>query len=235
MRKYLFPLWLCCLCSFYAFAPGNIDYAAYYGPAYQDALQFCKKNNNAFAQAAKKYSLDKKTMQSLIFPELLRYNILQDLMETKTLELLYVNAGSSYADFSIGQFQMKPSFAEQLENLAAEESNAEWADDFYALCSYSDLDEKEIRRIRIERLSQLDWQLRYLACFYRYAERLLPKGISSENKIKIMATRYNAGLTKSDKELEKWMQKPCFPYGTSVSPKMQHVYADLANYYFLKG
>ena len=35
-------------------------------------------------------------------------------MEITLLKALYINLGEDYANFSIGQFQMKPSFAESI-------------------------------------------------------------------------------------------------------------------------
>lgn len=50
----------------------------------------------------------------------MRYNALKDDIESESLKVLYVQFGKTYADFSIGVFQMKPSFAEGVETLAAQ-------------------------------------------------------------------------------------------------------------------
>ena len=49
---------------------------------------------------------------AVVFPELIRYSALRDKIEITLLKSLYIYKGDDYADFSIGQFQMKPSFAE---------------------------------------------------------------------------------------------------------------------------
>jgi hypothetical protein len=222
-----------------AFTPGKTDFAAYYGPAYTDAVSFFAKNRLSFQKAANEYNIREKNLKSIVFPELLRYNILQNLIETKALELLYVKGGTKAADFSIGHFQMKPSFAEKVEAIAADnddkndKKNDEWAEDFHALCSYGNLDEKSIRAKRVERLSSLEWQLKYLACFYRYTERQLNKTLSPSEKIQKIAARYNCGLQRTEAEIEKLMKRPSFPYGYSVDPKIQHNYSDVAVYFFL--
>lgn len=53
-------------------------------------------------------------LQAIVFPEIMRYNGLKDGIETESLRTLYVQFGEDYADFSIGLFQMKPCFAQQL-------------------------------------------------------------------------------------------------------------------------
>lgn len=52
---------------------------------------------------------------AIVSPELIRWTAFKDFFETTALELLYVKKGKTYADFSIGHFQIKPSFVEQLE------------------------------------------------------------------------------------------------------------------------
>jgi len=52
---------------------------------------------------------------SIVFPELIRFNAIQDKIETFALQSLYVKYGKDYANFSVGPFQVKPSFAESLE------------------------------------------------------------------------------------------------------------------------
>jgi hypothetical protein len=65
----------------------------------------CKKNGIEYAYAV-----------AVIFPELVRYSALRDMIEISLLKTLYVNLGEEYADFSVGPFQMKPSFAEEVNN-----------------------------------------------------------------------------------------------------------------------
>ena len=52
---------------------------------------------------------------AVVFPEIVRYSDLEDLIQIRALKVLYVQYGRKYADFSVGHFQMKPSFIEQLE------------------------------------------------------------------------------------------------------------------------
>ena len=52
---------------------------------------------------------------AVVFPELVRYSALMDFMETTAVKALYQQKGVKGADFSIGRFQMKPSFVADLE------------------------------------------------------------------------------------------------------------------------
>ena len=62
-----------------------------------------------------KYQLNPYFVLAIVFPELIRYSKLQDVIESNDLKVLYVQFGDTYSNFSIGRFQMKPSFCEQLE------------------------------------------------------------------------------------------------------------------------
>lgn len=213
-----------------SFAPAE-NYRTYYREAYEDALSLIGHQQNAFHKIAKQHHIDEKSLKAVVFPELLRFNMLQNLIETKALELLYVNGGSQIANFSIGQFQMKPSFAENIEELAA--SNESWSEDFQSLCSYGHItDEAEIRKQRVQRLSNPDWQLKYLACFYKFAEKKLDKKITKTDKVRKISARYNCGVHKSEKEIDKITSRPSFPYGYSVDPEIQHIYSDISAFFY---
>lgn len=222
---FLFPI--------FSFSPGSIDYAKHYGTSYETALRFCKDNNAIFQKTALKYNLNPLVLKAIVFPELLRYNVLKDLIETKALELIYIDNGNKAVDFSIGQFQMKTSFAEKIEAIVADDEHCDWSTDFHGLCSYNETDEKKIRAERLKRLTKLEWQIKYLASFYKYAEIKLKKKKSEKDKVKWLSTFYNCGVQTEEENIIKWMNKKCFPYGTSVSPKNQHNYSDIALDFFL--
>lgn len=126
--------------------------------------------------------------EAIIFPELLRYSRLQDGMEQAALHALYVDGGKERANFSIGVFQMKPSFAEEVETA--------WMDNtlrhkykLYFDCK----DRREARRRRLLRLKDERWQCVYLAVFVRLMLEREP-GLASlppEERIALLATAYN--------------------------------------------
>lgn len=85
----------------------TIDFAAIFGEDYQKAMTFCRENKEAIETKANQYELPADQLTAIIFPELIRYSTFQNFFETKTLEYVYVQQGSTVVDFSIGHFQMK--------------------------------------------------------------------------------------------------------------------------------
>jgi len=229
MKK--FTILIIVACCYFSFSP-TINYKAHYGEDYDNAIKFLKENKNAFTKASRTYGIEEKALKAVVFPELMRFNLLQNLIETEALELLYIEAGSKQIDFSIGNFQMKPSFVEKLEEIVANEAGYE---NFHSVCSFGSItDEKKIRKKRLERLTDLEWQLKYLSVFYKIAASKLRKDLSKSDQLKKIAAYYNCGLKRSEAELEKLMQRASYPYGYSVKAKNQHVYSDISLYYYLQ-
>ena len=99
---------------------------------------------------------------------MLRYSLWRDLFETTALELLYVKGGKTVADFSIGWLQMKPSFAEMVEGKVQEDSILFQKYSSLLIYQSSTTDSIKVRKERIERLKQFEWQLLYLNAFIDY-------------------------------------------------------------------
>src|SRR5512133_283654 len=87
------------------------DYEAIFGDDWLKAEEFERENRNWMEPVLEKYDIPYRLAISVVFPELVRYSALRDKMETTLLKALYVNLGDEYANFSIGHFQIKPSFA----------------------------------------------------------------------------------------------------------------------------
>lgn len=216
-----------------AFSPPN-PYQEAFGDAYSHALDFCKKEKNNFQQIAEQYEIDPILMQAIVFPELMRYDAFRDFFETEGLELAYVKGGADLADFSIGHFQMKPSFAEFMDAKANEDEQAQWAKDFQELCSYPAGNEGDRRRERLKRLQDKDWQLRYLAAFIQYSKQDLSSQLKKKDQLRYIATRYNCGPQKNWEEVRKWLEKETFPYGPSYDKGTQFNYSRIALDYYKK-
>ena len=92
----------------------SIDYQDIFGDDWNKALTFEKENRNWMEPLLAKSHISYPVAISIIFPEIVRYSALRDKVEITLLKTLYVNLGEDYADFSVGQFQMKPSFAEAI-------------------------------------------------------------------------------------------------------------------------
>jgi len=159
---------------------------------------------------------------SIVFPEIIRWNAFQDIIETAVDESLYVNYGS--ADYSIGIFQMKPSFIEQLESYVAENNIGD--------CSFVRINERDsvaIRRERIKRLKQNYWQLKYAQVFWTVVQHRFEKleFKTKEDQIHFFATAFNYGFRKPHDEIKVWQRKKAFPYGSTYSG-LQGAYGDFS-------
>jgi hypothetical protein len=216
------------LICFFAFF-GNIDYVQIFGEDYQKALNYCAKNKKEIAEKAKQYNLPSNELTAIIFPELIRYSSFQDFFETKALEIAYTNKGKEYADFSIGQFQMKPSFVEKLE--VTIETDEVLKHSFSSIINYPEVDAQKKRQIRLERLKKKTWQIEYLCCFYAIVTKKFEKeleGLTLKRRIKCLATAYNYGFNKSWEDIIKWSTKACYPYGAKYPENQQYIYANVA-------
>ena len=111
-------------------------------------------------------------------------------METSANYGTYITTGGG-PDFSIGRFQMKPSFVEALEIAWMRSGLARR----YGLW-FDTADNAQARRIRITRMKKEEWQVIYLGVFlrmlhYSYGLDTLP----AEEQVRLAATAYNRGCT----------------------------------------
>ena len=158
---------------------------------------------------------DKYNILAVAFPELIRYSAFSDLIETASNKLLYINGGKEAADYSIGYFQMKPSFIEQLE-VCSKKYN--YHTKFKSLLiDFRDI--KKVRATRIQRLENIQWQIRYLKAYWSIMdEKYKTKTfLNIEEKIRFYATAYNYGFTKPDDEILAYQQVKAFPLGKNIN------------------
>lgn len=205
-----------------------LEYHRTFNSSYQQALQFLKENQATIKKEIMQYNADIHLVIPAVFPETVRFSAMQNHLETLSLQMLYVRFGASYANFSIGRFQMKPSFIEALE----EEVKQRNLKNFVFITKFKDTDENKIRQERVERLSDLNWQLRYLACFQTIVSQKFPlSSFSEEKKLRFLAAAYNRGFQNSQTEIERWIYKKAFPYGSSYKGT-QYAYTDIAWYFY---
>lgn len=193
------------------------------------------------------YDVPCDVAEAVIFPELIRYSMFQDKMETGAVRSLYVTKGSGGCDFSIGRFQMKPSFAEDLERRWMRSGLARE----YGL--YFDTKDSEVaRKVRISRLEDEEWQCIYLAVFlkmlymdygsYDKNGEFTQNGIDMlplREQVRLAATAYNRGcrwVNPGYGPLEEIRAKAYEKhFHTAVVPNARtrrYVYADIALKHF---
>lgn len=205
------------------------DFRKEFGNSYLDALDFVKDNKTIILEVYQQYQIKGDIMISVLFPERIRYSIYKDYFETLALSTAYVEYGSKYVDFSIGDFQMKPSFIEKLDSILLIDSTLAHK---YEILGLSQNDELLRRREIVRRLEDLHFQLIYSALFYDYCLHQFNL-YRKDDKLLIyfLASAYNAGFNKSFERILSDGKKPYFPNGADFMLQ-QHVYADVSWYFF---
>ena len=182
-------------------------YAGRLGSDWSRATERVEERREAWGEVFRSLDVDATECEAIIFPEQLRFSRLQDGMEQAALHGLYVTGGKERANFSIGLFQMKPSFVEQVE--------AAWMKSplRHEYHLYFDLkDHREQRRRRLERMQDEQWQCVYLALFVRLMDERLPflATVEGEERIRLLATAYNMSFTASLEELQTTKHRKTF-------------------------
>ena len=134
------------------------------------------------------FDVDPALAESVVWPEMQQYSYMRDLLETGA-DSITSGARSGRMDFSIGVFQMKPSFVEKLETAWRLSGLA----DYYNL-PFDAGDDASVRQSRIERMSVAEWQVIYLGMFLRllkFSYRL--DSLPPEEQVRLSANAYNHG------------------------------------------
>lgn len=224
MKLFLFTLILS------SFSWKEADYAKIFGADYQQAISYCQSNISTIDAVMQKYKLPTTVVISIVFPELIRYSTFKNYFESTALEYAYTKGGSQLADFSIGRFQMKPSFAEKLETAIGLDPILKTK--YTSIVQYSSKNLETQRAKRVERLDDLAWQLTYLCSFYELMQPKVKNISSTKEKIRYLATAYNCGFDKEEKIIQKWMQRKVFPYGIKYPESHQYNYAAIASDFY---
>jgi hypothetical protein len=191
------------------------------------------EKNSWWSDTLSKDGLDPDFALAIIFPELIRYSSIDDYIEVKALEVLYVQYGRDYADFSVGLFQMKPSFAERIES---DLIKYQLPDKYPSLSALKpDTSQTTVcRRARIMRLEENYNQLLYLEAFVKIMSAFYPDSNfhSLEDKLIFYSTAYNTGYFKDESVIRNEILKKRFYRGmTPTSAKYN--YSEIALSYYL--
>ncbi len=229
MKAIIFLLFsLICFSGFSSTTSDN-NYADIFGEDYISALLFVEQNNlteNYFTND----NINPNFATAIIFPELIRYSAIRDIIEVSALKTLYIQFGKRYSDFSIGYFQMKPSFVEKLEKIYVKANVNNEKSKVFDISSTA-----KARKERILRMDSLNWQIRYLILFIKITEaRFHNESFDNEtDKLKFFATAYNLGFSKPASEIREKVNS-CF-FNTELIPleaTKKYCYSDISVYYF---
>jgi len=209
------------------------DYAAIFGDKYAAAERFL--HENAWMTDALRLTLEETRIAlAVVFPEIIRFNALEDAIQVRGLKVLYIQYGRSYMNFSVGRFQMKPSFAENLESdyqrlFSVEEKAA------IGMPAFERGETPELREKRVLRLDDLAGQVRYLRLFMLVMKKRYKQVAFAdvEDRLRFYATAFNAGYASGEKALRRVMNERQF-HTALLFPRTKYNYADVALFYFRK-
>ena len=165
---------------------------------------------------------------SIVFPEMERYTETRDELETLFTKITYTTI-NDYEGCSIGAFQMKPKFAEDVELYI--QKDKELRNRYSELYLTDEISEFTKKHNRIVRLQSKNYQLLYLRAFVdicRAKYDLINETI--ENQLKVIATAYNVGLRDME-YLRKQMKKTSFPDGVNAEGSKWN-YSELVVHYY---
>lgn len=205
------------------------NYQVLFGDDWKKAETFEKENRRWIEPILAKNHVPYKLAIAVVFPELVRYSALKDKMEIGLLKTLYVNLGNEYADFSIGIFQMKPSFAETIRDESSTYSGRRSGITFKTFSSYDDI--KDYRRSIIKDLEDPESQVIYLISFIQICEKKFNLSRLDEEKLlKFLATAYNFGIDKNALEIVRMSDKKFF--STKLIAGDKYSYADVSLFWY---
>lgn len=214
------------------------SFEKHYSSDYIIALQKVQGFQYQFDSICKSNNTPSKEVLSMVFPEMVRYSYLSDISEVAMLELFYIEKGSTkYSNFSVGLFQMKPSFIEGLEKEIS--SSKSLKKKYKNLLINDTISDKAVRKIRLSRLKNIQYQICYASCFYEIAVKKFSsdsrwKKANLEERLRIISTSYNSGLNISyDYNLN--MQKiKLFPEGKICFDCHNYNYSDVVVEFYRK-
>ena len=212
----------------YGQANNQPDYNEIFGEQYIEAQRYLNENQ-WITTTLVRHKINPCFAQSIIYPELIRYSCIKDKIEIQALKTLYVQYGEKYADFSVGRFQIKPSFAEKLETDMKKHTI------FHSENELQKIDTVQSVKARLERIKRLEsatWQLQYLMWFIMLSqERFNLATMPDWEKLKFVATAYNCGYNKPAKQIIEISKHNYFHTGI-FSGKDFYNYSDISLFYW---
>jgi hypothetical protein len=207
----------------------DLNYENVFNSDWQNAITFVENNKSWIKPQLDKYGISYPLAIAVVFPELVRYSALRDKMETTLVKALYINIGEQYADFSIGVFQMKPSFAESIREEISGAMGPKSKNLFKDKSEYED-----IRLFRSSIVSDMEdpkTQLNYLIAFFKICEsKFKLKGKDDYNRLKFLSTVYNYGIDREMEQIENMTDKKFF--NTKLLQTENYSYSDVSLFWY---
>jgi hypothetical protein len=207
----------------------SINYQEIFGQDWKNAESFVSENKQWMKFALDKYNIPFDLAIAVIFPELVRYSALRDKIEITLLKALYINLGAPSANFSVGHFQMKPSFAEKVRDMAQSVLGRRSGNFFKDKSGYTD--SISYRASIVADLEDPRMQLNYLIVFLMICNnRFHLKEMDDSSKLIFLATAYNSGFYRSEKAIIQMENKKFF--NSKLFASESYSYADISLYWY---
>jgi hypothetical protein len=207
----------------------SLNYPEIFGDDWKKALQFENENRSWMEPVLAKNHISYPLAVAVIFPELVRFSALRDKMEVTLLKALYINMGDKYANFSVGQFQMKPSFAGMVREESHLVLSRRSGINFKRESDFDDI--TEYRKSIVEDLEDTKIQFNYLIAFIKICDKNFRTNSMDEiTRLKFLATAYNFGIDKSSSEIENMISRKFF--NTKLFKTENYCYADVSLFWY---
>lgn len=207
----------------------QLNYREIFGSDWDKALSFVEQNKSWIQPKLEQYKVSCPVGVAVIFPELVRYSALRDKIEITLLKALYINLGEEYANFSIGPFQMKPSFGEMIREKARGAMGKNESKLFKARSDFADI--TSFRASIVSDLEDPKTQLNYLIAFIKICENNFNLKSKTDNeKVRFLATAYNYGFWKRSDQIENMIDKKYF--STTIIKTVNYSYSDVSIFWY---
>jgi hypothetical protein len=207
----------------------TLNYREIFGDDWRKATAFETENRKWMQPFLEKNNISYSEAIAVIFPELVRYSALRDKMETAVLKALYINLGETYANFSIGVFQMKPSFASTVSEEFRPDFGKRSEFSFRKNRTFDDI--RDFRKEIVSDLENPETELMYLAAFIKICEKRYRTGrMDQKGRVKFLATAYNCGFKNNAEEIESMSDKKFF--NTKLFKTENYSYSDVSLFWF---
>lgn len=185
----------------------------YLGDDATEAQEWYVEHVSEFDALSVESGIPPHLLAPIVLPEVARYNTLSNFCEFTALDAFYVEEGSSAVDFSVGHFQMKPSFAEAVERAISKHPSANLS--YPQLLPNLQLSRTDRRSNRLERLASIPHQMAYLSAFVEVVLERFPvvETMCNSDQTAFVASAYNGGFDKSFEAIEDGMWRACYPHG----------------------
>lgn len=186
-------------------------YEEFYSSEFDFVKVFYEKNHDDLMASANRVGESTQFLFSIVAPEVSQFSSIQNAFELNSLKILYVQGGAGYGNFSVGVFQMKPSFVEALESKVNIYKDIRHA---FSFIPDATLNEKEQRKMRLFNLDSLQEQLKYLEAFCLILKKKTKdiEFVSEQDRLKYFATAYNSGFELDKNRIYSMMNRRFFPH-----------------------